>query len=243
MNKIVLHIPHSSERLPHGFLKHILIDKQEVLQFCHLIADNNTKQLFGNNKCKRVVFDWSRIFCDVEKFIDPQKEIMSQFGMGVVYTKTNTGEKFFNPTKDYINNVIKRYYLPHHKKLDKIVKKCLKKGPVILVDCHSFCKDIIMFQDKKQDLPDICIGYNEPSETKVSKFVKDYFTDLGYKVKENYPYNGSMIPDFLLQTPNVNFASVMIEINKALYINNPDNFKRLQKQINHLLLALEHLPL
>ena len=242
MNKIVLHIPHSSERLPHGFLRHTLLNQQAVLDFRDIIADKNTKELFGKNNYKKVVFNWLRIFCDVEKFVDPQQEIMAQFGMGVVYTHTNKGERFFSPTAEYVNRVIRKYYLPHHLKLDKAVQTYLKKNSVILVDCHSFCKEIIMFDDKRRDLPDICIGYNEPAPSKVAEFVTDYFQNLGYKVKANYPYSGTMIPNCLLRDPNPNFCSFMIEINKDIYLASPAAFKTLQMQINSLLRELERLP-
>lgn len=243
MNKIVLHIPHSSEKLPPDFFERVTIDEQEVREFCHIIADNKTQELFGNNDYEKIVFDWSRIYCDVEKFIDPQKEIMSKFGMGVVYTKTNEGKTFLNPTKQYTQKIIKEHYLPHHQQLDMAVKRLLKTNKVILVDCHSFCRDIIMFKDKRQDLPDICIGFNEPSPTKVAEVAIKHFKDLGYKVKENYPYCGSMVPDALIEHPNNNFYSIMIEINKEMYLDNPAKFEELQKQANSLFHKLELLEI
>lgn len=241
MNKIVLHIPHSSERLPRDFFEKIIISKQAVLDFCHTIADNDTMRLFGNNAYKKVVFKWSRIFCDVEKFIDPEQEVMSKFGMGVVYTHTNKGERFIEPTNEYIDEVIKKCYLPHHQKLDKAVQAYLKKNKVILVDCHSFCKEIIMFEDKRQNLPDICIGYNEPAPNKAAELAINHFKALGYSVSENYPYSGSMVPDYLLESQNPNFCSVMIEVNKAIYLNKPAAFKALQAQMNFLFKKLENM--
>ena len=107
MNNIVLHIPHSSLKLPCGFLKNVIIDKEVVENFNHAITDLYTSDLFGKNKYSKVIAKYSRIYCDVEKFADDDKEVMSGFGMGFVYTHTNTRTKFLNPSSEYKNKIFK----------------------------------------------------------------------------------------------------------------------------------------
>ena len=121
-NKLLLHIPHNSTRLPKKFFKQqILIDKGELRLFNLTMTDLYTKGLFSC-KCKKIVAPYSRIFCDVEKFADDEKEVMSKYGMGVLYTKTNMGKDFIRFDDNYKKNVINSYYNILHKRLDKAAK-------------------------------------------------------------------------------------------------------------------------
>jgi len=247
MNNIVLHIPHSSLKLPYGFYKNTICNKKIIKAFNKDITDLYTKELFGKNKYPKIITKYSRIYCDVEKFANDNDEIMSQFGMGVIYTKTNKGVEFNNPSTNYKNNILNTYYLPHHNKLDNIVEKLLN-NKTILIDCHSFSKEIIMFEDKKQDLPDICIGfYNDYYSEPLTLFIKSYFESLGYSVKFNYPYSGTIVPNKFFKTKTNNLFCVMIEINKNLYLNknNKKNskFKMLRNQIQTLFKQLENLKI
>lgn len=248
MNNIILHIPHSRLNLPNGFWKNVVCAKSVVDEFNHNMTDLYTEELFNNVKYKSIVAPYSRIYCDIEKFVQGDKEVMSKFGMGYIYTHTNTGEKFFKPNEDYRQKVYNNYYKKLHLDLDRIVERSLIKNTTILLDCHSFCKDIIMFEDKKENLPDICIGYdNVYFSEKLVFFVKKFFEKCGYKVSFNYPYLGTMIPDKYIENNADNLYCIMIEINKKLYMKDNyqknDNFNKLKKQIEKLLNELEHFDL
>ena len=39
------------------------------------------------------------MFCDVEKYLDDSKEVMSKYGMGAVYTKDSNGKEFIKKIK------------------------------------------------------------------------------------------------------------------------------------------------
>ena len=240
MNKILLHAPHSSMRLPKKFFKNILIEKELVVKFNKTITDMFIDQLFNAKTHNNIKAKYSRIFCDVEKFADNEKEEMSKFGMGFVYSHTHEGVQFINPTKKYKDKIYNKYYKKHHEKLNRKTEKLLKRGKVILIDCHSFSEDIIMFKEKRTNLPDICIGYDELYYNKnLVSFIKLYFENLGYDVKLNYPYSGTMIPSLYLDKKVENLYSLMIEINKKIYLNENNqkssNFNSLQNQIKGLL--------
>jgi len=248
MNNIVLHIPHSSLKLPYGFLKNAIVNKKVIENFNHAITDLYTSDLFGKNKYSKVIAKYSRIYCDVEKFADDSKEIMSKFGMGFVYTHINTEIKFLNPSSKYKNIIFNGYYTKHHKKLDAVVSSTLEKGTTLLIDCHSFSRDIIMFEDKKNNLPDICIGFDELyNSEKLVNYIKTYFENCGYNVQFNYPYSGTIIPNKYFKEKADNLFCVMIEINKKLYLDKNNNknssFKNLRNQIQNLLKELEYLSL
>lgn len=241
-NKILLHIPHSSKKLPQKFWQNVFVNKQVVYDFVNAITDIKTNKLFGANTYKKIIFKKSRVFCDVEKFDDNNLEVMSKFGMGVIYTHTNKGVEFAKINNEYKNYIIQNFYKPYHQKLDKLATKYLNSGKnVVFVDCHSFSDDIIMFENKKQNLPQICLGYNSNYNKPLINFVKQHFENSGYIVKENYPYDGTMVPNQVLKNKNKNFFSFMLEINKEVYLQNKKQFKILQNCINKLLVKLQHL--
>ena len=223
-NKIIEHIPHSSLKLPSIFKKQTkLISNDEINDFNFVMTDILTDKLFSCKRWTNVRAKISRIVCDTEKFLDDKDEVMSKFGLGAIYTKTNKGKNMFFPSDEYKNKVIKKFYLPYHKKLDKVVAKNIAKHKTILVDCHSFSSDIIMTKFDKDALPDICIGVNEVySSQKLLDFTIEYFKSFGFSVSINKPYSGSMIPDFLLSQHENNFYSIMLEINKRLYLQDKE---------------------
>lgn len=248
MNNIVLHIPHSSLKYPEVFQK-VANNNNEIMDKANLqMCDMYTDELFSSDLCEKVVFDYSRIFCDVERFVDDEKEIMSKFGMGYVYTHTIDKKRFFSPSDDYKKMVYEEYYKPFHVKLDRVISRCIAKGKTILIDCHSFSKKIIMDKDKLKNLPDICVGFDEKYKNeRLIKYICDYFTNCGYSIDRNYPYLGTMIPDMYFNQNVDGLNCVMIEINRNLYINDDysknGNFENLKCQINKLLVELSNLEL
>jgi len=118
---------------------------------------------------------------------------------------------------------------------------------VILIDCHSFSKEIVMDSVQKNNLPDICIGYAPKFCSKeLVDFVCQYFKSNKYSVQINYPYFGTMVPDFLFKKTDTNFQSVMIEINRIIYLTKNKrnkNYNTLKKQLKTLLKKLQYFKL
>lgn len=248
-NTILLHIPHSCLKLTREFnniKKYISI--KEIKNFNITMTDLFTDKLFSYKKFKYIKPNFSRICCDVEKFADDKQEEMSKYGMGVIYSKTNERKKLISIKKEYKETILKKYYYPYHKRLDNIVDKYLAKNrAVILIDCHSFAKDIIM-NDKTEDLPDICIGSNEffDKDLTLLNVTNEYFKKLGYNTSINYPYSGSMIPNKLIKSPNKKFASIMLELNKNLYLEGlkrSKNFSKVKKDLFNYLTYIKNYQL
>ena len=78
--KVLLHIPHTSLRLPKIFYKGLLISKEELRKYNLKISDLEVDYLFKDIKGKRIKAKYSRLFCDVEKFKDETQEFMSKYG-------------------------------------------------------------------------------------------------------------------------------------------------------------------
>jgi len=87
---MILHIPHSSTTLPDSFqvLDGVLLEKE-----FQRMTDWFTDELFDYAGAKKLVFPYSRLYCDVERFRDDDKEEMVKKGMGVCYTSSSFGHK------------------------------------------------------------------------------------------------------------------------------------------------------
>ncbi|MCK7485168.1 MAG: N-formylglutamate amidohydrolase [Bacillus subtilis] len=94
---------------------------------------------------------------------------------------------------------------------------------MILTDCHSFhvAMESIHQDASGNEFPDIsAFGFNPSSsvlQATVLALAKQIFMDAGYRVSLNQPYSGSMIPNGLIADED-KFASIMIEVNKKIYL-------------------------
>lgn len=84
-NKIILHVPHSSSYFP--FLDGFLVDEMALEKEILKLTDWYTDELFFSEHEEMVIANFSRIFCDPERFEHDSEEVMAQFGMGVLYEK------------------------------------------------------------------------------------------------------------------------------------------------------------
>jgi len=221
MNNLILHIPHSSKHIPCSYV-HEYTDKEELEETILKLTDIYTDELFDADSscCTKIVFPFSRVFCDVERFNDEREEML-KYGQGVIYTHGINGRKFRAPSDHSVSDIIQNYYEKHK---SKVREKIRELEDVILIDCHSFPDDMNKYAPPNLinygKLPDICIGYNQGDyvSQNLSRFIADYLNELGYKTAFNYPFSGSYQID--------NVTSVMIEINKRLYLNEDHLSKR-----------------
>ena len=220
---VLIHVPHSSLYIPSLYRDKCLIssDKldEENIFMCDYLVD---KLIDGGNL---VVFPYSRLYCDVERFKD-DSEVMNKYGMGYIYTKTSLGEDMFNPSLEYRENITK-IYDSHHDRLDRMVTDILSEyNKCIIIDLHSYSDLIVKRLFDYDDNPDICLGIDEDyySEELIN-YLTRAFEGCGYSVKINYPYSGSLVPNKYYGYKNTNIVSIMIEINKRIYLNDFDNFK------------------
>lgn len=228
----IFHIPHSSISIPNydGVLDTNLVD-QEILK----LTDWATDIIFDVDGIDRIRTTFSRVFCDVERFND-DSEPMNKFGRGVLYSKAENGKKLRNiENKNYI---IEEYYNKHHNELETLVDNKLKDGNVYIIDCHSFPNEKISgeVEYKSNIRPDICIGFDISKDSSYAKTIVNYFENLGYNVMTNSPFSGSIVP--LKYINNTEVHSVMIELNRDLYMNgdfiNIRKVLKLNKEINDL---------
>jgi N-formylglutamate amidohydrolase len=85
MNKqLILHIPHTDTTIPDktGYLLSDAALKHEQL----VLTDWYTDELYHSDEDIVIKAEFSRIFCDVERFADDELEVRSRIGMGALST-------------------------------------------------------------------------------------------------------------------------------------------------------------
>lgn len=230
MTNLILHIPHSSDKIPknEGFVADKKLLTQEIIK----LTDWYTDDLFLFEESIIVQADFSRIFCDTERFSDDSQEVMAEYGMGVLYEKLDDGSVMREVNPKLREDILNNYYWPHHNKLNQAVNdQLISNGRALIVDCHSFPSDpLIRDLSQEGNRPDFNIGtdsFHTPNDLiEISKY---FFEERGYSLGIDSPYSGTMVPiNHYQKTKNV--SSIMLEINRALYLNEPGN----QKSSNYL---------
>ena len=241
LNKFLIHIPHSSINLPDIFYERLLVNK-EYIEKENIFMSDYLIDAFITSKFNNVVkFNYSRLFCDVERYKDDSNELMSKYGMGVVYTNDSNNRKIINIDNLYKNYIIKNYYDKHHKKLDDLVIKILEKyNECFIIDLHSYSDSFVGKVLNKFNNPDICIGIDNSFYSKeLTELTIKHFKDYGYSVDINYPYSGTIVPNVIYKNKDKRVKSIMIEINKRIYLDNKENYDKLMKCMNNYYDKLE----
>jgi N-formylglutamate amidohydrolase len=158
---------------------------------------------------------------DPERFDDDAKEPMAERGQGVIYTRTTDGSPLRNPPTDAERDeLLDRYYRPHHAQLTRRVEEALSAhGRALIIDGHSFpSKPLPVDLDQSPERPDICIGtdgFHTPPQL-VDALV-DICAEFGWSVAVDRPYSGTLVPT-KHWGKDERVASVMIEVNRRLYL-------------------------
>lgn len=127
------------------------------------LTDWYTDDLFSRADEMVIQADFSRIFCDVERFADDRQEVMAQYGMGVLYEKTDHGAPLRKVSPALRTEILNRYYWPHHNALNQAVEQQLEaQGKALIVDYHSFPSTPFRRDlDQNPNRPDFNIGIDD----------------------------------------------------------------------------------
>lgn len=230
MTNLILHIPHSSDRIPMD--KGYVVDRKTLDEEIIKLTDWYTDDLFSLEDSIIVRADFSRIFCDTERFSDDSQEVMAQYGMGVLYERLDDGSLIREINPNLREEILNNYYWPHHEKLNQAVNDQLElNGKALIVDCHSFPSNpLIRDLSQRENRPDFNIGTDDfHTPDYLIEISENFFEKKGYSLGVDWPYSGSIVPlNHYQKTKNV--SSIMLEINRALYLNEPGN----QKSSNYL---------
>ena len=220
MRNIIIHIPHDGDVFPEELMSSVCVPEKTFMRYHEEMRDRKVSS-FIPDSCSRpistITFDISRLLCDVERFIGPE-EVMEQYGMGFCYERAYDGTIIKNVSPQIKEETL-RYYASHHARLDELVKECPYS---LLIDLHSFSETILPAGRKTQvPVPDICIGTDDTYTPRVfADETEKIFRKEGFSVARNYPYSGTMVPDSVLNREvECDLISIMIEINKAVYLD------------------------
>ena len=226
----LFHIPHASTHFPfrEGFYRPELVAGE-----VDKLTDWYTDRIFHVEGVDSVKAEFSRVFCDVERFVPDALEPMAAKGMGYYYTKTDNGQHFRHEG-EWKEIVLRDFYRPHHARLTELVRHKLEAtGLCCLIDGHSFAEVPFLREiDQRSERPDICLGTQGlHTPAWLVDAVRSVYLEAGYTVELNRPYSGSLVPlEFLDTEPRV--QSIMIEVNRRLYLRDggaiPGSLERLQ---------------
>ena len=219
---LIFHIPHASKIIPEEYLEHFVLSPDELNEEILKMTDHYTDQLFEFDTIDQTTlkFPVSRLLVDPERFVSDTEEVMSKVGMGCIYEKTHSGEPLKNASK-IRDELISKYYQPHHETFGNMVDECLKlNSECLIVDCHSFPKNPLPYElDQELERAEICIGtdrFHTPKE--LTEYFFTAFSDAGYSVSMNKPFSGSIVPlKFYRSEKRV--QSIMIEVRRDLYMD------------------------
>ncbi len=224
-HKVILHIPHASVSIP--FLDGYVVGKETLDQEILKLTDWYTDDLFHSETDEMIIADFSRIFCDPERFTDDSQEIMAQFGMGVLYEKSDDGEIIRKVNPQLREAILENYYWQHHQKLKNAVQEQLHQhGKALILDCHSFPSEPLKRElNQTKNRPDFNIG-TDPFHTPqhLIDLSIAFFEDRDYSLGIDWPFSGSIVPLEYYQKNN-HVHSIMLEINRALYLKESSNEK------------------
>ena len=214
---IVIHVPHASTFIPDSERSAFQCDLDDELL---KMTDHFCDELFCGD-CPAVVFPVSRLVCDPERFRDDQQESMSAVGMGAVYTRTHNGALLRTVDGVSRERILRTYYDPHHKALTDAVQAALTRhGRCLIVDGHSFPANPLPYEhDQNPHRPDFCIGtdpYHTPDDL-IETAVR-FLETRDYSTAINAPFSGTIVPIRFYQKDR-RVYSIMIEINRGLYLN------------------------
>lgn len=222
-SSVIIHVPHASAEIPEKW-KDNYLQKPDVLDEELLkLTDWFTDELFtypGVNY-PRVVFPYSRLLVDVERFCDDANEPMAAKGMGVFYTKTTGGEALRTKPTGQKAAQLMSLYRNHQERVTQKLEVALERyGQAVIIDCHSFPQNALPCHD--YDSPsDIayCIGTDDQH---TPKWLSDWFmhalsSEQG-RVAINQPFRGTYVPTRYYQKDR-RVLSIMIEVNRSLYMD------------------------
>jgi len=217
-NYVIVHVPHASTELP--FPEHYTGDVSTELA---LVTDWATDRMAKADES--VVFPFSRLWCDVERFID---DPLNDRGLGMFTTHRLNGDMLREAKEPYID-LVRSNYLDHHDKVAKAVTRAISLMPVCLLDMHSYSDQQAKLIGHSEPYPEICLGYGQDVSPGLVQSISLLFKGSGYSVGSNQPYQGALIPSAFEGHPD--FFGLMLEVNKSVYLgdNNSIIFARFKK--------------
>lgn len=220
---VIFHVPHDSTFIPDDVRNQFLIDDKTLDEEILKMSDFWTLVLYANGipASQVVASPVNRLVVDVERFEDDSKEVMAKRGMGVIYrVRHNLLPLRRQLTSAERQELLRRWYRPHHKKLsDAVDASIAKHRRALIVDLHSFPSKPLPYEDDQNpNRPEICIGADcghTPTDL-LKRFYDSFSKD--FKVAINRPFKGALV-SMKHYGKNSLVTSIMVEVRRDLYMD------------------------
>ena len=218
----LIHVPHSSREIPEDIK--LKLHGAGLQRELNCMTDHLCDSLFASPH-EQIRFPVSRLVCDPERFRSDSDETMAKCGMGAVYSCTSKGKALRNISESQREDILRRFYDPHHAIFTKAVsRRIMDFGKCLIIDGHSFSSVPLDYEeDKRRERPDFCIGsdsFHTPPE--LISMVASFLLNQGYTVGLNRPYAGAIVP-IQYYRKDGRVVSIMIEVNRRLYVTKEGN--------------------
>jgi N-formylglutamate deformylase len=220
MNHCIIHIPHSSREIPANYRDQFSIDDKALNSELDKLTDHFTDSLADEIEANRIVFPYSRVLVDPERFVDDALEPMSRRGMGVIYANGHALNKIRRDLTEKEKTKLIGLYWEHHNLLENSVSVALKQfNKCLIIDLHSYPKLKLPYETSEGERPELCIGtdsFHTPDNlvNKIISIAKKYKIETAL----NAPFSGTLVPlKHFRNEPRVN--SVMLEIRRDQYMD------------------------
>ena len=180
-----------------------------------LLRDFGARQVFEGGAGTCLVFPVDRLICDVERFMDG--EPMERIGMGICYERNADLEPLRHVSDETRQEIIRRFYEPHHAKLGKMVDAEVSSlGRSLIIDGHTFSAVRRGYEvgERSSSRPQIDIGHDGDAPSVGIANLLVGILGHWYDVMVNEPFSGSLRP--LDRIGDDRVASVMIEVRQDL---------------------------
>ncbi len=243
---LIANIPHSSTHIPSSTRQTFVLNDHELDVELLKMTDGYVHELFScvyDIGGVSLIYNFSRLVVDPERFEDDEKEVMVSEGMGVIYTKTSDGSllRVNTPSDEEREELLNRFYRPYHQAIEDETQGLLDSfGKCLILDCHSFPSKPLPYEGNQgPKRPDICLGthsFHTPKE--LVNLTESFFTEHNLTTALNMPFEGTYVPlKFLAKDKRV--SSLMIEINRKLYMDEDtgakaDNFGKMENLVTEM---------
>ena len=220
MKHCIFHIPHSSRQIPEKYRDQFTIDDNTLNFELDKLTDHFTDSMTEGVEVTKVIFPYSRLLVDVERFADDVLEPMSERGMGVIYSNGHALNKIRRDLTDDERAELIELYWKHHNLLEKRVDQALKQfNKCLIIDLHSYPRLKLPYEPSDGVRPELCIGIdNFHTPDNLINEITSIASKYSIETALNTPFAGTLVPlKHYGKEPRVN--SVMLEIRRDQYMD------------------------
>ncbi|NRQ50415.1 N-formylglutamate amidohydrolase [Aeromicrobium sp. YC3-14] len=223
-SSVIIHVPHSSREIPDDVRSDIVLDDEALEHELDAMTDAFTDVIAEHAAAASGKRPWlfvneqSRLVVDPERFPDESEE-MNAVGMGVVYTRTSTGEPLRETDAYDEDGLISRYFEPYAAAFADLVDERLAAiGSVTILDLHSFPLNALPYELHGDGTrPQICLGTDAFHTSKIL-LAEALHAFSGFERATDSPFSGCYVP--LVHYGKSSLVNaLMVELRRDLYMD------------------------